>query len=221
MDDLRIAVVTFERNKEVALTVSNHLNGDIILYEKGIFGKLIDTYDVIVAMFATGIAIREIVPYISGKWKDPALVVVDSALNFAIPVLGGHHGGNDVARKLSDIGVLPVITTATEVHDKMSVEGIAKRFNCDVVNKYSTIAVNSALLDGDVKIVSVKGPKIVIVDEDVSVLVRKENKKETEKEYEKENKNEKENERVRYFLPDEEKEIFLDDDLKFSKKEML
>lgn len=101
------------------------------------------------------------------------MVVVDSNLNFAIPLLGGHHGANEVARKISELGAVPVLTTATEVHGKPSVEGIADRLGCEVFNKQSTIAVNCALLDQNVEVLEVKGPRIVVVDEDVSVLVRK------------------------------------------------
>jgi len=101
------------------------------------------------------------------------VVVVDSNLNFAIPLLGGHHGANEVARKISELGAVPVLTTATEVHGKPSVEGIADRLGCEVFNKQSTIAVNCALLDQNVEVLEVKGPRIVVVDEDVSVLVRK------------------------------------------------
>ena len=169
----RIVVVTFERNMAVAEKVAACLNGDIVLYEKGIFEKFIGKYDAIVALFASGIAIREMAPLLSGKWEDPALVVVDSALRFAVPVLGGHHGGNETARKLEALGTIPVVTTATEAHQKQSVEGIAGILGCDVRNRYSTIAVNCALLDGDVEILEVKGPRIVVVSEDVSVLVRR------------------------------------------------
>ena len=44
---------------------------------------------------------------------------------------------------------------------------------CEIFNKESTVAVNCALLDQDIEVLEVKGPRIVIVDEDVSVLVRK------------------------------------------------
>jgi cobalt-precorrin 5A hydrolase len=101
------------------------------------------------------------------------VVVVDSNLNFAIPLLGGHHGANEIARKVSELGAVPVFTTATEVHGKPSVEGIADRLSCEIFNKESTIAVNCALLDQEIEILEVKGPRIVVVDEDVSVLIRK------------------------------------------------
>ncbi len=101
------------------------------------------------------------------------MVVVDSNLNFAIPLLGGHHGANEIARKLSELGAIPVLTTATEVHGKPSVEGIAYKLGCEIFNKESTVAVNCALLDKEIEVLEVKGPRIVVVDEDVSVLIRK------------------------------------------------
>jgi cobalt-precorrin 5A hydrolase len=123
--------------------------------------------------------VRDIAPLLDNKWSDPAVVVVDSNLSFAIPLLGGHHGANEVARKISELGAIPVLTTATEVHGKPSVEGIADRLGCQIFNKESTVAVNCALLDQDVEVLEVKGPKIVVVDENVSVLVR--NRQETAK----------------------------------------
>jgi len=149
------------------------LKADLLLYEKGVFEKVFREYGAIVAVFATGIVVRDIAPLLDNKWSDPAVIVVDSNLNFAIPLLGGHHGANELARQISELGAIPVLTTATEVHGKPSVEGIAEKIGCEIFNKESTVAVNCALLDQDIEVLEVKGPKIVIVDEDVSVLVRK------------------------------------------------
>lgn len=117
--------------------------------------------------------VRDIAPLLNNKWSDPAVVVVDSNLNFAIPLLGGHHGANEISRKLSELGAVPVLTTATEVHGKPSVEGIADSLGCEIFNKESTVAVNCALLDQEIEVLEVKGPRIIVVDEDVSVLVRR------------------------------------------------
>lgn len=139
-------------------------------YDKSAFKQAFKEYDAIVALFATGIAVREIAPLLIDKWTDPAVVVVDSKLTFAIPLTGGHHGANELARKLSGLGVAPVITTATEVHDRPSVEGIADALGCEVVNKESTIKVNCALLEQDVEVLDIRGPKVVVVEDNVSVL---------------------------------------------------
>ena len=154
----------------MANKLANHIEADVIIYKKDIFKDIFEEYQAIVAVFATGIVVREIAPLIVDKWEDPAIVVVDSNLNFAIPLLGGHHGANELVRKISEIGVIPVITTATEVHNRNSVEGIAAKLGYDIVNKESTRDVNCALLDQDVEVLEIKGPKIVIVDNDVSVL---------------------------------------------------
>ena len=117
---------------------------------------------------------REIAPLLVDKWNDPAVVVVDSNLTFAIPLTGGHHGANELARRISELGAVPVITTATEVHDRPSVEGIADVLGCEVVNKESTISVNCALLEQDVEVLEIRGPKVVVVGDDVSVLKKNE-----------------------------------------------
>ncbi len=149
------------------------MKADILLYEKGVFEKAFRDYKTIVAVFATGIVVRDISSLLKNKWLDPAVIVVDSNLNFVIPLLGGHHGANEIARKISELGAIPVLTTATEVHGKLSVEGIADKQSCEIVNKQSTVAVNCAFLDQGVEILEIKGPRIIIVDDDVSVLVRK------------------------------------------------
>ena len=165
----RTAIITFSRNLDAAQKVKEAVDGEIILYSDSAFEKAFE-YDAIIAIMAAGIAVRNIAPLLRDKWSDPPVVVVDSGLNFAIPVLGGHHGGNELARKLSCMGIIPVITTATEVAGRESVETIADTLRCRIVNKDSTKKVNMALLDEDVEVLQVKGPKIVVVDDDVSVL---------------------------------------------------
>lgn len=166
-----LAIITFERNLAIARKIQEFTGGEILTYSADAFRRAFE-YNSIIAIMAAGIAVRNIAPLIHDKWKDPAVVVVDSGLNFAIPILGGHHGGNELAKKLGGLGVIPVITTATESRGKESVEGIAKMLGCVIVNRDSTKKVNTALLEKDVEVICVKGPKILLVDNDVSVLKR-------------------------------------------------
>jgi cobalt-precorrin 5A hydrolase len=166
------AIITFPRNLDIAQKLRDFTGGSVITYSKDAFKQAFLEYDSIIAVMAAGITVRNIAPLLRDKWKDPAVVVVDSGLNFAIPVLGGHHGGNELAMKLAGMGITPVITTATEVDGKKSVEGIANALECTIINKDSTKKVNTALLDMDVEVLQLKGPKIVLVDDDVSVLKR-------------------------------------------------
>ena len=167
-------MITFERNRDTATRIAEHLDADILTYDEKVFEQAFEQYDAIVALFATGIVVREIAPLLVDKWTDPAVVVVDSNLTFAIPLTGGHHGANELARRISELGAVPVITTATEVHDRPSVEGIADALDCNIVNKESTKNVNCALLEQDVEVLEIRGPKVVIVEEDVSVLKKNE-----------------------------------------------
>jgi cobalt-precorrin 5A hydrolase len=174
-------VITFERNQDTAKRVARHLGADILIYDKDAFRRAFEAYDAIVPIFATGIVVREIAPLLVDKWSDPAVIVVDSNLTFAIPITGGHHGANELARKLSELGAVPVITTSTEVHNRPSVEGIASDLQCEIVNRESTRSVNCALLEEDVEVLEIRGPKVVVVDDDVSVLKRQNSKLQVEK----------------------------------------
>ena len=165
------AIITFPRNLIIAEKIQKFLGGEIIPYSKDAFRQAFE-YDSIIAIMAAGIAVRNIASLIHDKWEDPAVVVIDCGLNYAIPILGGHHGGNELAKKLAGMGMIPVITTATEANGKESVENIAQALGSRIANRESTKKVNTALLDIDVEVLCLKGPKIVLVDDDVSVLKR-------------------------------------------------
>ena len=164
------AIITFKRNLDLAERIREHIGGEILLYGDDVFEKTFKTHDAIIAIMAAGIAVRKIAPLLGDKWSDPGVVVVDEGGKFAIPILGGHHGANTLAKKLSEIGMQAVITTATEVRGKDSVEEIAEIFGADIETKDSTKSVNLEILKKDVPVLRIDGPKIVIVDEDVSVL---------------------------------------------------
>jgi len=72
--------------------------------------------DAIVSFLAVGATVRLIAPLLAGKHDDPAVVCVDEALRYAVPVLGAHQGGgNDLARRVAAVlDAEPVITTASD-----------------------------------------------------------------------------------------------------------
>jgi cobalt-precorrin 5A hydrolase len=166
-----IAIIALPLNLDGARKIQEFVGGEIIQYSRDAFKQAFE-FDAIIAVMAVGIAVRNIASLVRDKWEDPAVVVVDSGLNFAIPILGGHHGGNELARKLAGLGIVPVITTATEVKGKDSVEAIAKALGSRIVNRASTKKVNIALMEKDSEVLCIKGPKILLVDDDVSVLKR-------------------------------------------------
>jgi cobalt-precorrin 5A hydrolase len=120
---------------------------------------------------AVGIVVRSLCPYLKDKWCDRPVVAVDSALSCSVPVVGGHHGANDLARHLAEkLGLYPAITTATDSSGRLCLEETAKKLNSEVLNREASKPVNLAFLREDLPVLRVKGPKIIMVDEDVAVL---------------------------------------------------
>jgi len=166
-------VIALERFLPDARRIADALGADVLPFGPDAFRAAFSGYGRIVVLMSAGIAVRGIAPLLADKWRDPAVVVVGPDLRYAVPVVGGHHGGNDLARELAALGVTPVITTATETRGRESVEGIAARTECEIVNRDSTRAVNAAVLDADVPLYAVTGPGIVVAGPGVSLLVRK------------------------------------------------
>lgn len=107
--------------------------------------------DGLIFIGAAGIAVRAIAPHVRHKTADPAVVVVDEAGRFAVPILSGHLGGaNDLARKIAALcGAEPVITTATDVHGLFAVDEWARRQGCRVANPAAIKTVSSRILAGE------------------------------------------------------------------------
>lgn len=107
--------------------------------------------DLIVFVGAAGIAVRAVAPYLAGKAFDPAVLVIDEAGRFIIPILSGHLGGaNVLAERLADgLGAQAVITTATDGRAAFAVDSWAAAHNCVVVDPQNIKYVSGALLRGE------------------------------------------------------------------------
>jgi cobalt-precorrin 5A hydrolase len=166
-------VIALFRFLDKAKTIAQFLGAEVREYKPDIFSEVFPHTRRIVAVMSMGIVVRSIAPLLNDKWNDPAVVVVSPDLVYAIPLIGGHHGANELAKELSALGIQPIITTATESAGRDSVEGVGERCRCDIVNRESTRQVNAAMLDIDVPLFAVKGPGIVIAGPDVSILLKK------------------------------------------------
>jgi cobalt-precorrin 5A hydrolase len=128
-------------------------NGVVALEQK--FSDFIkDNYsqvDALVGVMATGIIIRAVAPYLESKLTDPAVIGVDATGKFVISLLSGHYGGaNDLAKIIAEgIGATAVITTASDVTGKLSVDELARVLHLTIINPESLVAVNSAIVNGD------------------------------------------------------------------------
>lgn len=70
----------------------------------------------IVGVCAAGVLIRSLAPMLGDKWSEPAVVAVSEDGTAVVPLLGGHHGANDLARAIGQaLEATPAITTAGDV----------------------------------------------------------------------------------------------------------
>ena len=173
-----IAIVSFERKLSVAEDIKTELRDDyesieILEYHGDVFEEHWGEYDCFVGLMASGIAMRKTAGLLDDKWDDPAVVVIDEELTWAIPLTGGHHGANQVAHDLSKLGAVPAMTTASEAAGKQGIESKAKALDAHVVNGDSTVATNLAVLNDDLETVErLDGPRAVLVGDDVTVMKR-------------------------------------------------
>ncbi|WP_455543222.1 cobalt-precorrin 5A hydrolase [Intestinibacter sp.] len=137
---------------------------------------IFNKYRYIVFIMATGIVVRTIAPLVQNKFKDPAVIVADERGTNVISLLSGHMGGaNEMTLYISHlIDSNPVITTATDVNNKSSLDMIAKRLDGHIENfrdnvlKINSMIVNNKqvglFLDGDYDI-DTRGFKLLKQDE--------------------------------------------------------
>lgn len=107
--------------------------------------------EAIIFVGATGIAVRAIAPFITGKAVDPAVLVIDEAGRYVISLLSGHLGGaNALARTAASlIEAEPVITTATDAESAFAVDTFAKENGFLLTDLRKAKEVSAKVLRGE------------------------------------------------------------------------
>ena len=120
------------------------------------YGDLFAACDALVFVGSCGIAVRMIAPFVRDKKTDPAVIVIDERGRFVIPLLSGHIGGaNALAQRLADaLGATGVITTATDINGRFSVDAWAARRGWVIGDMAAAKHVSAAILEGDVPLCS-------------------------------------------------------------------
>lgn len=156
---MKIAIISVsEKGKKLSEKLRSLLNNDstVILadtYYKNVkktMPFLFDKYDAVIAIMASGILIRSIAPLINSKVSDPAILNIDEKGEHVISMLSGHLGGaNHLTAKIADlINAKPVITTATDVNNKLGIDIIASDLYLNIENPKSIVVINKAILEG-------------------------------------------------------------------------
>ena len=116
------------------------------------YGEKFSESEALVFVGATGIAVRNIAPYIEDKMTDPAVISVDEKGAYIIPILGGHVGGaNELARKIAEVlGGESVVTTATDINKKFSVDTWAVSQGLVIASREAAKEISAEILERDV-----------------------------------------------------------------------
>ena len=107
-------------------------------------------YDAIIAILAMGAVVRKIAPLLEDKSTDPAVLVINLALDKVVPLLSGHLGGaNELAETLTSRlpNCMNFISTATDQTKTLAFEMLAKKNGWQIENLKALAKVSNRLLN--------------------------------------------------------------------------
>ncbi len=155
---MKIAIISITENgKELSNIIKDYLIKNprfikIDIYFKNVkntINNIFFKYDAIIGIMATGILIRSIANQITSKDKDPAILSIDEKGQYVISLLSGHLGGaNELTNIISEIiNAKPIITTATDINNKLSIDSLANKYFWKIENVHDIVIFNKAILN--------------------------------------------------------------------------
>ena len=102
----------------------------------------------IVGLCASGILIRATAPYLADKRSEPAVVAVAEDGSVAVPLLGGHHGANALAKVCAEtLSGVAAVTTAGDLAFGLALDEPPEGWT--LANPEAIKPVTAALLAGE------------------------------------------------------------------------
>ena len=100
-----------------------------------------------------------IAPHLGSKETDPAVLVIDEAVKFVIPVLSGHLGGaNALAGHMATaLGATPVLTAASDARQTLAVDLLGRELGWTIEAGHDSIVRASAAVVNDDPVALVQG----------------------------------------------------------------
>jgi cobalt-precorrin 5A hydrolase len=162
--NLAIIAVT-DRGAKLAQTIKIYFSADVFVKSgrnpigeineyfslRDLINNIFQKYDAFIFIMATGIVVRVIAPLIVHKSVDPAILVMNESGKHVISLLSGHIGGaNELACLVAEkIHAEPIITTATDVNEKIAADIIATKLNLMIYPFESLKYINAEIAKGE------------------------------------------------------------------------
>ncbi|TVQ84361.1 MAG: cobalamin biosynthesis protein CbiG [Chromatiaceae bacterium] len=120
--------------------------------------RLFPHLDALIGVCALGILVRVIAPLLRDKRRDPAVLALDEAGQFVVPVVGGHlRGANALARQLAaGLGTaadgraaIAVISTASDVQGNLALDLLGQELGWQLrASPSALLRASAALVNG-------------------------------------------------------------------------
>ena len=151
---MKVCLLSFtDRGEALGMRLASALGGEAA---RGVpaadwAARHFDEADALIFVGAAGIAVRAVAPLLRSKATDPAVLAVDEAGRFAVPLVGGHLGGaNALARRVAALcGGEAVITTATDVEGRFAVDEWARCQGFMLIEPERILPVSARILRGE------------------------------------------------------------------------
>ncbi|MEO7223121.1 MAG: cobalamin biosynthesis protein [Devosia sp.] len=113
---MKPAIVTFAASGTITATrLAPLIGAEIVEGTPQIVRRLFADGRPIIGICAAGILIRLRAPVLIDKHKEPPVIAISQDGAHIVPLLGGHHGANRLAREIADhLGGTAVLTTASD-----------------------------------------------------------------------------------------------------------